>query len=492
MPDFSNLDPFAARRAKLAALRERGINPFVTEVPQHQPVAEVRSQPEEAMVGVCGRIQSIRAQGKLCFIDMFDATGTIQTLHAEDANQQLFQNLELIDLGDIIWVTGTLFTTKRGELTVQVSDWMLLTKALRPLPDRWKGLQDVEQKQRQRYADLLVNPATKERFLKRSKLITALRSYLDARGYVEVETPVLEEIPGGADAQPFITHHHSLDVDRYLRISLELHLKRLVVGGFDRVYEVGRAFRNEGMSTQHLQEFTLFEFYTAYISAEQLMDMVQDLYQTLVQETLGTQQVQRGETLLDFSGQWPRYAFADLLRQYAGVDMDSLDDAALRALLQNYRADDTEQLGRGRLLDLLYKKTVRPHLKGPLFVTHIPLDLSPLAKQHPDDHSKAHRFLVLIDGAELGNGFSELNDSQDQRARFEQQEKLREAGDGEAHRLDEDFLRALEYGMPPTAGFGVGIDRFLTVLLDLDSIRETVFFPMMRPEHALAGESASE
>lgn len=492
MSQFADLDPFAARRAKLAALQAAGVNPYPAHVPEHESVALIRNkgnhlfpegEPGDFGVGAAGRIMSLRGQGAVLFLDIHDETGKMQVLAKKDLlSQELFERLELLDLGDFIWVHGPLFVTKRGELTIELHDWQILSKALRPLPDLWKGLQDPEQRQRQRYAELIVNEKTKERFTLRSQFVSNLRHFLAEHGFAEVETPVLEQIPGGADAEPFVTHHNALDVDYYLRISLELHLKRLIVGGFDKVYELGRVFRNEGLSPQHLQEFTMLEFYWAYASYEELMNLLEEMYSKVTQKTFGTLEIQRGEHVLNFATPWPRVSYVDLLKQYAGVDILTISDQDLLEEIKKHRIDTDISLGRGRLMDQLYKKTVRPNLIQPQFVVDVPVEFSPLAKRKASDPRLTERLLVLIDGAEVGNGFSELNDPIDQRSRFEEQEGLRQAGDAEAQRLDEDFLRALEYGMPPTAGFGVGIDRWLAILLDVDSIRETVFFPTMRPE----------
>lgn len=489
---FDDLDPFAARRAKLKALLEAGIDPYPARVPEHLSVVEARAKGNQLMgdeargegVGVAGRLISLRKQGGLVFMDLQDESGKIQVLCKENVlSQAQFEGLDLLDIGDFGWFIGLLFVTQRGELTVEVTDWKILSKALRPLPDLWKGLQDIEQRQRQRYAELIVNKTTKERFMKRSAFVSSLRRFMDRKGFTEVETPVLEEIPGGADAEPFVTHHNSLDLDYYLRISLELHLKRLVVGGFDRVFEIGRVFRNEGISTQHLQEFTMLECYWAYASYEEMMKLVEEMYGLAIEETFGTLRIQRGENTLNFQAPWSRVSYVDLIKEYAGLDVLTASDQELLQAVQHHQIEAELSLGRGRLMDRLFKKTARPHCIQPQFLIDIPVEFSPLAKRKADNPRLTERFMVLVDGSEVGNAFTELNDPIDQRQRFEEQERLRQAGDREAQRMDQDFLRALEYGMPPTAGFGVGIDRLLGILMDLDSIRETVFFPTMRPEH---------
>lgn len=501
MTRFADLDPFEARRAKLQAWRDLGIDPFPAALPEHSRVVEVREHGNslgEALgpqAAVAGRLKSLRGQGALLFADLYDETGKLQVLFKQDSlSPELFERLELLDIGDFIWASGQLFVSKRGELTLEVQDWLPAAKSLRPLPDLWKGLQDVEARQRQRYAELIVSDSAQERFRNRSKLVQAIRQQMHQAGFTEVETPVLEHIPGGADAEPFITHHNALDTDFYLRISLELHLKRLIVGGFDRVFEIGKVFRNEGMSPQHLQEFTMFEFYWAYASYRDLIPFVRRLYQDLVQELFDSLQIERGEHTLDFSGEWKEVHYTDLLQEYAGVNLlEASDDDLVQHIVdhdlktggganQAAKPEELKKLGRGRLTDLLYKKTVRPFLIQPHIITDFPVEFSPLAKRRTDEPRLTERMVVVVDGVEIGNGFSELNDPLDQRERLEEQEKLRLAGDPEAQRLDQDFLRALEYGMPPTTGFGVSIDRLMAILFGIDSVRETVLFPTMRPE----------
>ncbi|HSI20957.1 MAG TPA: lysine--tRNA ligase [Verrucomicrobiae bacterium] len=499
---FDDLDPFAARRARLQAWRDLGVDPYPAITPPHEQIATVRAQGNHLEIegrheggsAVAGRIVAMRGQGALVFMDLEDVSGKLQLLFKKDIlSEELFERLQLLDTADFLWAAGTLFVSRRGELTLEVHDWKILAKTLSPLPDAWKGLQDVEARQRQRYLDLLVNDGVRDRFLKRSKLIASLRSFMHEKGFIEVETPVLEHIPGGADAEPFITHHNALDTDFYLRISLELHLKRLVAGGFDRVFEIGKVFRNEGMSPQHLQEFTEFEFYWAYADYTEQMALVQEMFQRVVQDVYGTLQIERGEHMLNFDGEWPRISYVEVVQQYAGINiLDASDDELIQSLInhgvrtgggdqQVGDADAFRRLGRGRMIDLLYKKTTRPHLIQPQFLVDFPLEFSPLAKKKASDPRVTERFATLIAGFEVSNSYSELNDPLDQRERFEQQEKLRLAGDPEAQRLDEDFLRAMEHGMPPMTGFGAGIDRLVAILSGSESVRETVLFPTMRP-----------
>lgn len=488
--DFPD-DPFAARRAKLEEWRALGIDPYPAHTPEHSTIAVARSTGNhllgegryESGVGVAGRIRSLRLQGALCFVDLEDGTGKIQLLIKKDlVSAELFAQLELLDVGDFVWADGPLFVTRRGELTVEVVQWQLMGKSLHPLADSWHGLQDQEIRQRQRYADLLANPHVRERFIKRSNFIWNLRQFLVAEGFMEVETPILEHTPGGADAEPFTTHYNALDTDFYLRIAPELHLKRLVVGGYDKVFEIGKSFRNEGMSPWHLQELTTLETYWAYADYGQMMELAERMYRTVIINTFNTLQFERGDITLDFAVVWPRTTYADLLKEYAGVDILTISDEDLRAAVRSHGIDVQDAIGRGRLMDLLYKKTARPHLIQPQFIVDIPVEFSPLAKKKASDPRLTERFFILIDGSEISNAFSELNDPDDQLKRFEEQENLRAAGDAEAQRLDHDFVRALQYGLPPTVGYAIGIDRLLVILLGLDTVREAVLFPTMRPE----------
>lgn len=481
-------DEYLVRLQKLEQLHVDGVDPY----PAHWPVSHTLQEATALAEGakdlrLAGRLMSIRRMGKLSFAHLRDATAQLQVaIRSEELSAgqgKLWNNF--VDVGDFIGVGGALFRTKTGELTLQVSNLTLLSKTLRPLPEKWHGLKDLELRLRKRYLDLIANPQQRELFVKRAKLIAACRQYLDRSGYVEVETPVLELIPGGADAKPFVTHHETLDLDLYLRISLELHLKRLVVGGFDRVYEIGKVFRNEGMSPQHLQEFTMLEFYAAYEDAESFMKFCEDFYATVIKSTFGTLQVPWEATTLNFQPPWPRLDYRTAIKDAAGVDILTASEDELRVVLRKLRAEDASGLGRGRLIDLLFKKAVRPKLIQPTFLINHPVIISPLAKRRSDEPELTERFQVLAAGSEIGNAFSELNNPVDQRERFRAQAALREAGDEEAQMMDEDFIEALEHGMPPTAGFGVGIDRLLMLLTNQSSIREVVLFPTMRPESSV-------
>jgi len=489
------IDPKAARREKLNRLIESGVNPYPSEAHPHTPLKQIfdhcdsqcknPGDSDDKIYAAAGRLRAIRGQGGIVFLDLADDTAKMQVVTKADTlgeSQNLIDNL---DIGDIIWVEGSTFRTKRGECSILPHELTLLSKSLRPLPDKWSGLKDQEVRFRQRYLDLIMNDQARDIFQKRVALIDALRTNLKEQGFMEVETPVLEHVPGGADAEPFQTHHNTLDIDLFLRISLELHLKRLLVGGFPKVFELGRVFRNEGMSKEHLQEFTMLEFYWAYADYLLLMEMVEELYAQAIVTVFGVTKLERarGETL-DFTPPWPRVEYTSLLREHAGIDVITSSDEEILAAVKKHRVDSGAELGRARLIDQLYKKVVRPKLVQPQFLIDPPLVMSPLAKPHRQNPRLAERFWVLAAGSEIGNGFSELNDPLDQQKRFAEQEKLRLAGDPEAQRMDHDYVRALEYGMPPAAGFGIGIDRLLAVLIN-QSIRETVLFPTMRPEQGV-------
>ena len=480
-----------ARLDKLNKIKKAGIDPYPAKCERTHIIKQVLDnfdkffKAEKELV-LAGRIRMIRAHGGLTFANIEDQSGQIQLFFKRDEiGKEKYETLKNLDVGDFIEVRGILFTTKRGERTLNINECKILTKSLLPLPEKWHGLQDEEIRYRKRYLDLVMNKDIKNLFIKRTEFINNIREYLNGNNYLEVETPVLEKIPGGADAEPFITHHNKLDIDLYLRISLELHLKRLMVGGFEKIYEIGKVFRNEGISTQHLQEFTMLEFYWAYADYEKLMNFTEDFYMTIIKKTFGTLEIEHQKQILNFKAPWPRIDFREIVLQESGVDIDKYPTKKdMREVLKEKGIKVDLKAGRGRLIDQLYKKLVRPKLIQPSFLINHPLDISPLAKKKDNDQTKTQRFQVLIAGAEVGNAFSELNDSIDQRERFEMQDKLRAEGDEEAQMMDEDFVEALEYGMPPTAGFGVGIDRLFMILTNQENIRDTVFFPMMRqPKH---------
>jgi lysyl-tRNA synthetase class 2 len=434
-------------------------------------------------VTVAGRIIAMRSFGKACFSHIQDGSERIQVYFQRNTlGEDRYALFKKIDIGDFIGVTGFLFRTKTNELTIEVENFTLLSKALRPLPEKWHGLTDVELRYRQRYVDLIVNPEVKKVFLLRTKIIQAIRKFLNARNYLEVETPMMQSIPGGATAKPFKTHHNALDMDLYLRIAPELYLKRLLVGGFERVYEINRNFRNEGISTRHNPEFTMLEFYTAYADYQYLLDFTEQMISTVALEVLGTTEVEYEGHKISLAPPWKRVTYIDSLRQ-AGVPNDVLADAEkarVYALKLGGNLKGGEPLGK--ILNEIFEAMVEPKLIQPTFITDYPTDISPLSKKRDDNPAFVERFELFVLGRELANAFSELNDPVDQKQRFQKQVSEREAGDEEAHQMDEDFIRALEYGMPPAAGEGIGIDRLVMLLTGSSSIRDVILFPQMKKE----------
>ena len=489
------------RHEKLRALRAAGVDPFGTSFPVAHWAGPLHarwdSTPEEEIraagaVQVAGRVMSVRHHGKSCFANLLDHTGTVQLYARADVLGEAYAGFTDLDVADFVGVTGDLMRTRTGELTVQVKTWTFLSKSVRPLPEKWHGLKDVETRYRQRYVDLLVNPGVRDVFRLRSRLIQAVRAFLDTRGFLEVETPVMQPIPGGAAARPFATHHNALDIPLFLRIALELHLKRLVVGGFDRVYELGRIFRNEGVSTQHNPEFTMLEFYQAYADYGDLMELTEALFADLARTLTGGLALTYQEERIDLTPPWRRLRYLEAVAEALGVGRDELRDR------ERVRGAAGEAAGR-RGLDAgawdwgaatpayqmwkdVFETFVEPTLVQPTFVIDFPTELSPLARQKRDDPSLVDRFELFISRMEVANAYSELNDPFEQRLRFEQQLAAREAGDDEAHPLDEDYIRALEYGLPPTAGEGIGIDRLVMLFADRASIRDVILFPLLRPE----------
>ncbi len=476
----------ALRKQKLERLRAAGIDPYPARFqPSHSAAAAVQQLEgggEGADVTVAGRVTALRNMGKAAFLDLRDGSGRIQVyVKQESVGVPAYDLLKEIDLGDFLGITGTLFRTKTNEPTVEAREYVILAKALRPPPEKWHGLQDVEVRYRQRYLDLMANPEVRDTFVLRSRIVAAVRRFLDARGYLEVETPVLHGTPGGAAARPFVTHHNTLDRQFYLRIALELHLKRLVIGGFDKVYELGRVFRNEGVSTKWNPEFTMLESYEAYADYNRLMDMVEEMVSSIALEQLGDTHVPYGDTIIDFAPPWPRIPLREAIRDRSGVDFDAYPDAeSLRQATAASGVHVEKTWGRGKLIDELLTAHVEPHLLQPTFLIDYPIELSPLAKRKPEAPHLVERFEFFICGREVGNAYTELNDPVDQRERFLEQARLRAAGDEEAEMVDEDFLIALEHGMPPTGGLGVGIDRLVMALTGSGSIREVILFPALR------------
>ncbi|MBU1092116.1 lysine--tRNA ligase [Patescibacteria group bacterium] len=436
-------------------------------------------------ITLSGRLMSKREHGGLVFGELRDFSGDFQVLFKQDVLSAKSWNLlgDLIDIGDFLEVKGTLFMTQKNEKTLLVEKFTVLAKSLRPLPEKWHGLVDIETRYRQRYLDLLMNQEIKNRFIVRHKLIQEIRNFLIKQGFIEVDTPALQPLPGGALATPFKTHYDAIDTDVYLRIAPELYLKRLIIGGFEKVFEFARVFRNEGVSPQHLQDFTMLEFYQAYSDYKDLMKLTEKMLSTVIAKVLGTDTIQFGEQTIDLRTPWPQQTLRGAILEKTGIDIDQCSDvASLQLAIQtkNIPMTYTGKTSRGKLIDELYKEAVRPTLINPIFIIDHPVDLSPLAKKQVKDPDKAQRFQLVIAGMEIVNAFSELNDPIDQQARFDQQAQNKASGDIEAHSMDKDYVKALEYGMPPTAGFGMGIDRLVMLLTNTDSIREAVLFPFIK------------
>lgn len=478
-------DQMRFRREKLQALRETGTDPFMASFSPTHHAAEIKDDFENLegqTVAVAGRLMLLRSQGKLSFGDLQDASGRIQLFVRQDElGEEAYKAFRNLDLGDILGATGKVMKTRRGEISVEVQSFVLLAKALRPLPEKWHGLRDVEQRYRYRHLDLITNPESRHVFVTRSRIIQEIRNFLVERGYIEVETPMLHPIPGGAAARPFVTHHNALDMDLYLRIAPELYLKRLLVGGFERVFEIGKTFRNEGVSTRHNPEFTLLEAYEAYGDCESMMHTTEHLIAHVAQAvTGGTKIVYQGQEL-DLTPPWRRITMLDAILEHTGVDLCEVEgDEDARAVARKAGFDIADEMGYGDVITYLFEEHVEPHLIQPTFVVQHPVEISPLAKQNPNDPRFTDRFEPFINGWEVANGFSELNDPIEQRRRFELQMAQRAAGDDEAHRMDDDYIRALEYGMPPAGGLGIGIDRLTMLLTDSASIRDVILFPHMR------------
>lgn len=475
------------RREKLAQMQEAGKDPFQIvkyDVTHHSD--EIRANfdaLENKDVCIAGRLMSKRIMGKASFCNIQDRNGLMQSyVSKNDIGEEDYAAFKKYDIGDIIGIKGFVFKTKTGEISVHAKEVVLLSKSLQVLPEKFHGLKDQELRYRQRYVDLIVNPESRDTFIKRSKIITEIRRFLDAKGFLEVETPVLQTIPGGASARPFITHHNTLDIDMYCRIALELPLKRLIVGGFERVYEIGRVFRNEGISVRHNPEFTLMELYQAYTDYKGMMDITEEMFRTVAQNVLGTTKITYGGYDLDLGQPFARITMTDAVKQFTGVDFDQVKDTEeAKKIAAEKGVEFEERHVKGDILNLFFEEFVEKNLIQPTFIIDYPVEISPLTKRKPDKHEFTERFELFIVGREYGNAYSELNDPIDQRARFEYQEYLRENGDDEANMIDEDFLTALEYGMPPTGGLGVGIDRFVMLLTESVSIRDVILFPTMKP-----------
>jgi len=477
------------RLNKLRAMEKAGIFPYPIKIKRTHKIAEAledfnkisRLKKEIILVG---RIRSLRIHGGATFLHIEDGTGKIQAYFKKDRigerGYQFF--LDNFDIGDFIEIRGVLFKTKRGERTIEVSDYKILAKSLLPLPEKWHGLKDIEERFRKRYLDLIFNPEVKKELEIRSKIIKEIRNFLEKEGFLEVETPILQPIYGGAKARPFKTHLNALDVDLYLRIAPELYLKRLLVGGFEKVFEIGRVFRNEGMDRFHNPDYTHFEFYWAYADYKDLMRFIERMFTVLLQKIFGRLGIEYEGEKIDFKTPWQRIEFSQLIRKYTKINLEEINLEALKKEAKRLGLEIKKGLGKAEIADQIYKKYCQPKIWNPTFVIHQPLGTFPLAKPFEENPSKLASFQLVVAGWELALGFSELNDSIEQRKRFEEQEKLFKAGFKEAQRIDEDFLEALEYGMPPAAGFGMGMDRLVALLTDSHSLREVILFPTMRPK----------
>ena len=483
-----------ARRKKLELLKSRGLDPFPAVSNRELSLAEAAGDFDKIEKSgdqkwLAGRVMSIRGQGAIVFVTLYDGTGSFQGLLKKDVlGEEKFSFwTDVTDIGDFVELYGKFFITQRGEKTVEATDWRMLSKSLRSLPEKWHGLVDEETKFRKRYLDILTDPKVKEIFILKNKFFSAMRSFLVAKGFLELDMPVLETTPGGAEAEPFKTHHNALDSDFYLRISLELPLKKMLVAGYEKVFEIGRIFRNEGISSTHLQDYTQMEFYWAYASFEDLLQVTQEMYQSVIQETFnGLKRNFRGEEI-DWGGEWKRVNYLDLFKENTGIDLATASDADLKKEAKSRKIEFEKSAGRGRLIDLIFKDVRKSGIKlegqrpaHPFFLINQPIELEPLAKKTKENPKLVERMQIIAYNMELGKGFGELNDPLDQRERFDAQMKLREKGDREAQAIDEDYLEAMEYGMPPAAGFGLS-ERLFSVLMDL-SVREAQVFPLMRPK----------
>ena len=480
-------DQMLHRREKLAQYEEKGVYPFGQRFVVRENTQEIKDDFvnfEDQPVVIAGRLMTMRSHGKTAFANLRDKAGDIQIYFRKDVlGEDNYEFVKMLDIGDIIGIEGHVFRTHKGEITVKVNKLTLLSKSLRPLPEKWHGLKDTELRYRQRYVDLIVNPEVRDTFVKRSQIVSKIREYMARDGFMEVETPMMHAIPGGAAARPFITHHNALDIDIYMRIAPELYLKRLIVGGMERVYEMNRCFRNEGIDNRHNPEFTTIESYQAYGNVEDAIRLTENLVSYCAQEVLGTQHITYQGTEIDLTPPWNRITMAEGVKKYTGEDFDAVTTVEeARAIADRLHVEYTENDGIGKIMNLCFEDYVEENLIQPTIVYGHPKEISPLAKANRENPLVTERFEAFIYGRELANGFSELNDPIDQKERFEAQLKERENGDDEAHRMDNDFITALEYGLPPTAGLGVGIDRLVMFLTDAASIRDVLLFPLMKPE----------
>ena len=485
-------DLLLSRREKFQRLRDRGIEPYPHRYRRTHTIEEAVAffraeetkaggETRTAPVSLSGRIMAMRGMGRASFIDLQDGSGQVQVHLRRDVLGEEYELVRDLDLGDFLGAQGPLFLTRTGEVTLEAHEVSFLSKAMRPLPEKWHGLSDVETRHRQRYLDLITNQEAKRNFQARSRIVSAIRRFMDGRGFIEVETPVLVPVAAGAMAQPFATHHNALDRDLFLRIATELYLKRLIVGGLDRVYEIGKVFRNEGIDQDHNPEFTLLESYEAYVDYNHVMSMVEEMVCFAAQEVMGSAQVQYGDNVIDFTPPWRRVSLREEVLARTGIDFqDYPDAAALEERMKGLGITADGRNSRGRLIDKLVSACVEPQLIQPTFLMDYPIDMSPLAKQRTDDPTMVERFEGFAAGMEIANSFTELNDPDEQRRRFLEQEAMRGMVDEDLDRLDEDYLLALEHGMPPTGGLGIGIDRLTMLLTGQESIREVILFPQLR------------
>lgn len=485
-------DQFQVRRDKMARIAELGLDPFGqkfvrTHLAQEiiTEFSELENEELEAKgieVSIAGRIMTKRGKGKAGFAHIKDVSGQIQIYVRKDAiGEDAYELFKMADLGDIVGIKGIVFKTKVGELSIKVNEFTFLTKSLRPLPEKYHGLKDIEERYRKRYLDLITSEESQKTFIARSRIIQAMRRYFDDNGFLEVETPMLHSIAGGASARPFVTHHNALDMPMYMRIAIELHLKRLIVGGLEKVYEIGRVFRNEGVSTRHNPEFTMLELYEAYADFHDIMDLTENVIAYIAEEVLGTTTIPYGEYEVNLAPKWKRLHMVDAIKEYVGVDFwkeMSVEEA--RALAKEHDVQITESMTVGHIINEFFEQKIEEKLIQPTFVYGHPVEISPLAKKNAEDPRFTDRFELFIVAREHANAFTELNDPIDQRQRFEAQLKEREQGNDEAHMMDDDYIEALEYGMPPTGGLGIGIDRLVMLLTNSPSIRDVLLFPLMR------------
>ena len=482
-------DQMLVRRDKLAEYEADGVYPFGQRFVVNAHAKDIKDDFlnfEDQPVVLAGRLMTIRSHGKTAFANIRDLSGDIQVYFRKDVlGEDEYKHVKMLDMGDIVGVEGHVFKTHMGEITVKVSKLTLLSKSLRPLPEKWHGLKDTELRYRHRYVDLIVNPEVRDTFVKRTQIVAKVREYLNSQKFMEVETPMMHAIPGGAAARPFITHHNALDIDIYMRISPELYLKRLIVGGLERVYEINRSFRNEGIDNRHNPEFTMMESYQAYGNYEDAIRLTENIVAYCAQEVLGTTKITYQGTEIDLTPPWNRITMSEGIKKYTGEDFDAVETLEeARAIADRLNVEYGPNDGIGKIQNLCFEDYVEENLIQPTFVYGHPKEISPLAKLNREKPLTTERFEAFIYGRELANGFSELNDPIDQKERFEAQLKEREAGDDEAHRMDNDYVTALEYGLPPTAGLGIGIDRLVMFLTDSASIRDVLLFPLMKPEVA--------